>query len=505
MRPFSLRVLRNGRGDTTIMLSLPPIFLLLHIIVTLVLGARIIHRRLHVSTTLLWIILLAVSPIAGPVFYFFFGSHSLGRKRTKTGWAIRQYYQRDFGIGKRRVPRDDLPVSDYLRDLSWMLSVQTGFFPCAGNWHKLYSEARPLVDAIIRDVDAAHSSVYLEFYIVQPAGMIIELLEALERAAGRGVDVRLMVDDFGGRPFFRSDWDDRLVAAGVDVVHSLSVNPIKAFSKRTDLRNHRKLIVIDQDIGYTGSFNLTDPEEFKKGEGFGQWVDVMLRLEGHIVSSLSCLFNTDYIFDATGMDYTQEDLEELADDGDDAPRFANGAAMQLVPSGPEMQRSVIHELIAASIFSAQTSVCVVTPYFVPDETIQLALTSAARRGVRVRLIVPKRVDSLMARHAGEATFDELIKAGVEIYRFTAGMLHTKIVSIDEELTLIGTANVDMRSFYLNLEMTLAVYGSAFGEEIARLLETYVDGSEWLDPVGWAERGRVLRWKEAVLRLASPLL
>ncbi len=487
------------------MLSLPPLFLLLHIIVTLVLSARIIHRRLHVSTTLLWIILLSIFPVGGPIFYFFFGSHSLGRKRTKTGWAIRQYYQRDFGIGKRRMSRDDLPVSDYLQDLSWMLSVQTGFFPTAGNWHKLYSEARPLVDAIIRDVDAAHSSVYLEFYIVQAKGMIVELLEALERAARRGVDVRLMVDDFGGRPFHRGEWSTRLEEAGVDVVRSLSVNPVKAFSKRTDLRNHRKLIVIDQDIGYTGSFNLTDPEKFKEGEGFGEWVDVMLRLEGHIVSSLSCLFNTDYIFDSTGMDYTEADLEELRDDGTDAPVFKHGSAMQLVPSGPEMQRSVIHELITAAIFAARTSVCVVTPYFVPDETIQLALTSAARRGVRVRLIVPKDVDSVMARHAGEATFDELVKAGVEVYRFTDGMLHTKIVTVDEEVTLIGTANVDMRSFYLNLEMTLVVYGSAFGEEIARLLETYVAGSEMLDPQLWEQRGRVLRWKEAVLRLASPLL
>ena len=487
------------------MLPASPLLLLLHIVVTLVLAARIIHRRLSVATTLSWIILLAVLPVVGPVLYFFFGSHSLGRKRTRTGWAIRQYYQRDFGVGKRRVSRDDLPIGDHLQDLSWMLSIQTGFFPCAGNWYKLYSEAPPLIEAMVRDIDAAHTSVYLEFYIVHPAGLILNVLEALERAAQRGVDVRLMVDDFGGRPFFKSDWDERLVAAGVDVVHSLSVNPVKAFSKRTDLRNHRKLIVIDQDIGYTGSFNLTDPIEFKKGEGFGEWVDVMLRLEGHIVSSLSCLFNTDYIFDSTGMDYDMEDLQELADDGDESAFFPKGAVMQLVPSGPEMQRSVIHELISSAIFRAQDSVTVVTPYFVPDETIQLALTSAAHRGVHVRLIVPKRVDSILARHAGESVFDSLVASGVEVHRFTQGMLHTKLVQVDDQMTLIGTANVDMRSFYLNLEMTLCVYGREFAQTVADLVESYIRGSEMLDPQGWEQRGRVLRWKEAVLRLASPLL
>lgn len=487
------------------MLSTSPLLLFAHIIVTVTLSLMIIRRRINVATTLSWIILLAVLPIAGPVLYFLFGSQSLGRKRMKAGWNIRQYYQRDFGIGKRRMAREDLPVADYLQDLSWMLSIQTGFFPAAGNRHTLYTEAPPLIDAIIRDIDGAKTSVYLEFYIVAPDGLILDVLEALERAAGRGIDTRLMVDDFGGRPFFRSDWDERLMKAGVDVVHSLSVNPVKAFSKRTDLRNHRKLIVIDQEIGYTGSFNLTDPVKFKQGEGFGEWVDVMLRLEGHIVSSLSCVFNTDYIFDSQGMDYDQDDLAALSDDGDNTDFFKGGVAMQLVPSGPEMQRSVIHELIVSSIFGARKTVTIVTPYFVPDETIQLALINAAHRGVAVRLIVPKHVDSIMARHAGEATFDSLIGAGIEVFRYTGGMLHTKLVQVDDQMTMIGTANMDMRSFYLNLEMTLCVYDTDFAAEINRLIDDYVSDSEMLDPQSWEQRGWFLRWKENILRLASPLL
>lgn len=487
------------------MLSASPLLLLAHILVTVTLSLIIISRRINVPTTLSWIILLSVLPIGGLILYFLFGSQSLGRKRMKTGWSIRRFYQRDFGIGKRRVARDDMPVENHLRDLSWMASIQTGFFPVAGNRHKLFVEAPPLVDSIIKDINAAQSSVYLEFYIVDPQGSIIGILEALERAVGRGVDVRLMVDDFGGRPFFKSDWDERLTEAGVDVVHSLSVNPIKAFSKRTDLRNHRKLIVIDQTIGYTGSFNLTDPVKFKQDEGFGEWVDVMMRLEGHIVSSLSCVFNTDYIFDSQGMSYDQDDLTALSDDGRETSIFANGSVMQLIPSGPEMQRSVIHELIVASIFAAQESVTIVTPYFVPDDAIQLALRTASNRGITVRLIVPRRVDSFMARHAGESTFDSLIQAGIEIYRFTDGMLHTKLIQIDDQLTLIGTANMDMRSFYLNLEMTLCVYDRGFAEQISQLTNDYISRSEMLDPVAWDKRGPVLRWKENILRLASPLL
>lgn len=487
------------------MLPTSPLLLLLHILVTFSLSLFIISRRINVATTLSWIIVLSVLPIAGPVIYILFGTQSLGRKRDKAGWSIRQYYQKDFGIGKRRVDRNDLPVAKYLQDLSSMLSIQTGFFPASGNRYKLFTESPPLIESIVKDIDAAQDSVYLEFYIVDPQGSITKVLKAMERSAKRGIDTRLLVDDIGGRPFFKSEWSERLKTAGVEVVHSLSVNPIKAFSKRTDLRNHRKLIVIDQEIGYTGSYNLTDPVKFKEGEGYGEWVDVMVRLEGHIVSSLSCVFNTDYIFDSQGLDYTKADLAELSDDGDNQPDYSEGAVMQLVPSGPEMQRSVIHELIAASIFGARHSVTIVTPYFVPDETIQLALVNAAHRGVTVRLIVPKRVDSIMARHAGESTFSSLMEAGVNVYRFTGGMLHTKLVKVDDQLTLIGTANVDMRSFYLNLEMTLCVYDTDFAAQANRLVEQYIEDSEALDPEAWENRGQVLRWKENILRLASPLL
>lgn len=487
------------------MLPSSPIFVLIHALITVGLSLLVIRRRITVSTTLSWIILLAVLPVAGPVLYFLFGNQSLGRRRLNAGLSIRKFYQRDFGIGKRRTNRADLPVTPYLQDVSWMLSMQTGFFPCKGNDYQLFSTAPPLIDAIKTDIDRAKESVYVEFYIVDPHGIVVEILGALERAALRGVDVRIMVDDIGGRPFFRSPWDDRLMKAGADVVHSLSVNPLKSFSKRTDLRNHRKLIVIDQDIGYTGSFNLTDPAIFKKKLGVGEWVDVMVRLEGQIVSSLSCVFNTDYIFDSQGLDYSDDDLEELGDDGGRQPNFQDGASMQLVPSGPEMQRSVIHELIVAAIFGARHSVTIVTPYFVPDDSILLAMENAGRRGIHVRLIVPKKVDSIMARHAGESTFDQLIAAGIEVYRFIGGMLHTKLVIVDDALTLIGTANMDMRSFYLNLEMTLCVYDEDFTQETLAVVDNYVANSELLDPIKWADRGPALRWRENILRLASPLL
>lgn len=487
------------------MLPSSPILILVHILITLIFSLIIISRRINVSTTLSWIIVLSVLPGMGLVLYFLFGSNSRGRKRDKAGASIRNYYQKHFGIGKHRVEREDLPVAEYLQDLSWMLSIQTGFFPTHGNRYTLFTQSPPLITAMVEDIDAATKSVYLEFYIVYPKGSIITVLEALERAALRGIDTRLMVDDIGGRPFFKSKWEKRLIKAGVEIVHSLAVNPIKAFSKRTDLRNHRKLIVIDQTIGYTGSYNLTDPVKFKQGKGFGEWVDVMVRLEGRIVSSLSCVFNTDYIYDSEGLDYTKHALAALSDDVGEFPDYEDGVVMQMVPSGPELQQSVIHELIAASIFGARHSVTIVTPYFVPDETIQLALINAAHRGLQVRLIVPKRVDSLMARHAGESTFDSLIGAGIAVYRFTDGMLHTKLVQIDDELTLIGTANVDIRSFYLNLEMTLCVYDKDFAIKANALVDRYIQRSETLDPDAWRSRGAVLRWKENILRLASPLL
>lgn len=481
-----------------------PITVLLHILTVLVLGLRILYRRMAVNTTLAWLIIIAALPIGGIIFYFLFGDHRLGRKRLKLGERIRNYYQTAYDITEGDVTDAQMSVSPFFEDLSRVVANETGFHPSMGNKIRLFDEAGHIFGALVSDIDQARESCFVEFYIVEAEGRVIQVLEALERAAQRGVTCRFLADDIGSRGFLKSEWYKRLEDAGVELVRSLEVGIIKSFSKRTDLRNHRKLVIIDLSIGYIGSSNLVDPVEFKKEADVGQWVDVMARVEGHIVSSLAVVFNTDFIFDKVGGDYSKETLQQFPRETP-SKEFARDAVLQLIPSGPEMRTSLIYEVVVAALFGARKSISVVTPYFVPDEALVLALTNAARRGIDVVLILPKRIDSIMARHASEAVYDELLEAGVTIRRYQSGMLHTKAILIDDDVSFIGTVNMDMRSFYLNLEVTLAIYDKAFAARLQGTVDHYIARADILDLERWNERPKLKRFKENVLRLAAPLL
>ena len=457
-----------------------------------------------VNTTLAWIIIISAVPIGGVIFYFLFGDHRLGRKRLKQGARIREYYQNAYDISGDDVPDEDMQTATFFEDLSRIVSLETGFHPSMGNKIRLFDEAGHTLTAMIEDIDNAKEHCFLEFYIVEAQGRVIQVMEAIERAALRGVDCRLLADDIGSRLFLKSDWCRRLEAAGVQVERSLEVGVIKSFSKRTDLRNHRKLVIIDQAIGYIGSFNLVDPVEFKKSAEVGQWVDVMARLEGHIVSSLAVVFNTDFIFDTTGGDFTPTHLQQFPS-GTPSKEFSRDAVLQLIPSGPEMRTSLIYEVIVSTLFGARKSITIVTPYFVPDEAIVLALKNAARRGIKVELVIPRKLDSIMARFASEAVYDTLLDAGVIIRRYHVGMLHTKAILIDDSVSFMGTVNMDMRSFYLNLEVTLAIYDVEFAARLRDTIDHYISRSKKLELEKWKERSASRRFCENVLRLAAPLL
>lgn len=481
-----------------------PITLFLHILVVVIFSFRVISRRLAVHTTLAWLMVIAALPVVGLLIYFLFGDHRLGRKRLKLGPKIRQHFQNAYAVEDEHPSRDALEVSDYFKSMCKVITRETGFLPSIGNKIKLYSEAHDVFEALIRDIDAAEKTLFLEFYIIDPQGRVNEVLEAVIRAAKRGVDCRILADDFGSKTFLKSHWPRSLMQTGVRIEASLSVGILKSVSKRTDLRNHRKIIVIDQSIGYTGSLNLADPEFFKRDANVGAWVDIMIRLEGHIVSSLAVVFNTDYIFDHVGTNFDKSDIMKLPQQSP-SENFARDAVLQLIPSGPESYSSLIYEVIVSAIFGAQKSITITTPYFVPDEAIVLALCHAAKRGLMVRIVLPHKVDSIMARYAGQAVFSEMLRAGVEIHRYQGGMLHTKSILIDDDICFVGTVNVDMRSFYLNLEITMAVYDRYFHKALQRVVEGYIEDSHLVDPDLWKQRHFTIRWKENIMRLAGPLL
>lgn len=480
--------------------------LLAHLAIATFFTLRVLYRKLEVNSTLAWIIILYAVPFGGVFIYFLFGDHRLGRKRMKNGERIREIYQKAYGITKQDW-QTSFELNPPFDAFSKSLKSDTGFPVLSSGAYEIITETDEILARMQADIEATTDTCFMEFYIIEPDGRVEDILDAVDKASQRGVECKILADSFGSRAFFTSHWPERLRRSGVEITKSLPVSVIKSFSKRSDLRNHRKILICDQLSAYIGSYNLVDPKHFKAGHGVGQWVDVMMRVTGSIVDAATCVFNTDYLFDSVGLSVSGSDIRSLPlDTAEQAPSspVAN-SLMQLLPSGPEMRHSTIYEFMVAVIFNARKSVRVVTPYFIPDQAIAIALTSAAKRGVDVQIIVPEKLDTILGRYASESSFEELLEAGVKLYKYSGALLHTKLIIIDEDVALFGTMNVDMRSFYLNLELTLVIYDLGAIQEFSAIAEHYKSLCVPLKLADWKKRSAVNRFLENTIRLASPLL
>ena len=448
--------------------------------------------------------MLIAMPIAGPALYLLFGAHTLGERRLKLGRRIRDFYQDAYAVAGDDGA-DTRTMAEPFAAMAESITRETGFPVLERNRHEFLTDAGDILARIRQDIDASLTDCCLEFYIIDPAGRVEVVLDAVLDAAARGVDCKILADDFGSKAFFRSPWPARLRAAGVSVVRSLPVSAIKSFSQRSDLRNHRKLLICDRSVVYVGSFNLVDPHLFKAGSHVGEWIDMVMRIEGQIVDALACVFNADYLLDEPAARVGDTALLALPLERPKSPLPADKVLMQLLPSGPEMPSATIYEFIVAAIFNARRRVRIVTPYFIPDQAVLLALKSAARRGVDVQIIVPEKLDSRLGQYASQSSYDDLLAAGVAIIRFTGGLLHTKAVLIDDDITVFGTVNMDLRSFYLNLELSLIIYETRVNAELDTVIDTYAARGIALNRELWGARPASQRFLENLLRLAGPLL
>ena len=260
------------------------------------------------------------------------------------------------------------------------------------------------------------------------------------------------------------------------------------------------IAVIDHRIAFTGSHNLADPRCFKQGAGVGQWVDATVRLEGPAVEVLAAVFEVDWHQE------TEEPLTAVAPRDEDLRRPAVGpSVVQVLPSGPGDAPFAIQQVVLSAIYAASSELVLSSPYFVPDEPTLRALASAAYGGVRTVLIVPARNDHTMVELACQASYDDLLAAGVEIWEYEAGLLHSKAIVIDRSIAFVGSLNMDMRSFWLNFEVTLLVNDDRFAAELRELLGRYLDQSRRVDHQGWSARPYRRRLLESVVRLAGPVL
>ena len=476
----------------------------IYIAITLGFVIAIIMQRRPVGVSLAWLVLLFALPGAGFVFYLMFGSRRLGMRRMQRMRTLypdyAQWYQH---LAKVIAGRQNIVEATVDHNGIFCLAEKNISVPLLpDNRLKLFHETQAIFDGLLKDIEQAKHSLVIEFYIWEPEGRAKELAEAVMRASKRGVDCMVVLDNVGSHSFHRGVWAKKFRLANISVTASMSVGPLWMLMERIDIRNHRKVLVVDDSIAWSGSFNLVDPALFKQEARVGRWVDAMVRIEGVAAHVLGAVVQWDKALE-TGKEHPSFNREYQFPAGYSVEN--DGASIHILPSGPDVDRQLLHQMLLAAIYESRSELLISTPYFVPDESLLIALKSAAMRGVDVQLLVPEKNDSRMVHYASRSYYQDLLEAGVTIQQFSGGLLHTKCVLVDRSTVLFGTVNLDMRSVWLNYEITMIIYSKTFGQRISVLLEEYIAQSSAVSQENWQQRSFGKKILENTFQLLSPLL
>ncbi len=468
-----------------------------------ILALGVIPENRRPSTGMAWLLLVLLSPGVGLIAFAFFGSNRLDRKR-----RARQHEIKRLIAERAQAVVDDLPeeaAPDYVPSVV-TLNRTLGSLPLrAGNAVQLLPDYGETVAQMTEAVARAERSVHVEFYITAWDRVTDPLFAAMTEAAERGCEVRLLFDHLGSRgiPGYQQMLE-RLEKTGIEWHAMLPIAPLKGKIRRPDLRNHRKLLVVDGRTGFTGSLNLTEPgyNKPKNHKAGREWVELMMRVEGRLVTSLEGIFAQDW-FAETGeiLDVQPAPLVEPAD----RPGQLDDVACQLVPSGPGYPAENNLRLFTTLIYAATRRLSITSPYFVPDESLLYAVTTAAQRGVDVELFVSEVSDQFMVGHAQASYYRALLDAGVRIYLYPAPyILHAKHFTVDDQVAVIGSSNMDMRSFALNYEVSTMLLGPSVVAAMREVQDDYRARSRELTRAEWDDRPWRLRYVDNVMRLTAAL-
>lgn len=475
------------------------LFLTLHILIQIALIVRVLLRpHRQPASRIAWVVVIIIAPVLGILAYLLLGETNIGRRRVE---RMREVLSRlpdvadAAGAGVAKLPVD---VPQRYTPLFQVGKSVNGFDPVGGNRAHLMQDSNVSIASMVADIDAAKDHVHLLFYIWLPDNNGCKVVEALKRAAARGVSCRAIADGLGSRIMTDSEHWKAMREAGVQLATALPIsNPLlRPLQGRIDLRNHRKIVVIDNRITYCGSQNCADPE-FRIKAKYAPWVDAMIRFEGPIAHQNQYLFISDWMVE---MD---EDISSLL--RQPIPQTQSGLPAQVLGSGPTVRYSAMPEIFESLIYAARHELVITTPYYVPDESMQAALCASARRGVDTSIIFPMRNDSWIVGAASRSHYADLLVAGVRIYEYMDGLLHTKSLTIDGEVTLIGSANMDRRSFELNYENNILFYDRSLTADVRQRQESYIASSspvsgEMVERWTWQRR----LWNNTVAML-SPVL
>lgn len=424
--------------------------LLIHLAVM----ARVILRpHREPASRIAWLLMIIALPVLGMIAYLLLGETNIGRRRARRMQEVLDAMPDVAGAPGSGAPDLQARIPDRYQHLFRVGHSVNGFEPVGGNRGQLLADSNASIVSLVADIDAAKDHVHLSFYIWLPDGNGLKVVEALKRAAARGVTCRVMADGLGSRIMIESEHWQAMREARVEATIALPIGNLllRPLLGRIDLRNHRKIVVIDDWITYCGSQNCADPE-FRIKAKYAPWVDALMRFEGPIARQNQYLFASDW------MAHRNEDIRDLL--LRPLPSGESGFAAQVIGTGPTVRNSAMAEVFETLMYTARHELFITTPYYVPDEAMQTALCASGYRGVNTTIILPMRNDSFVVQAASRSYYADLLAAGVRIFEFEGGLLHTKSVTLDGEVTLIGSANMDRRSFDLNYENNILFYDSA---------------------------------------------
>ncbi len=455
----------------------------------------VVSQRRPPASTIAWILALSFLPLLGFLVYYFLGPRRFDRKKRRRAKA--QQVVKGASLEGSEAPAAEVKEQEE-GPAQFLIKMNLGALGASAKLRRAalrpyFAGADKYAD-LIEDIAAAKDHINMEYYIWEPDQIGTRLRDALVDSAKSGVAIRLHLDGVGSAQAGKRFWRP-LTEAGGEVVH---FNRFALRRRSGNFRTHRKIVVIDGLIGYSGGMNITDVQS-SEFHGEDAWRDTHLRLEGPAVRGLQIVFNEGW-FDSTG-----EILE--------GPKFfpapsetpGDAPCVQIVSSGPDENRNAVHKLLATSIFACHHRVYLTTPYFVPDPTTCDALGAAALRGADVRIIVPKKNDLKVIGAASRSYYPLLLDMGVRIFEYGPQMVHAKTLVVDELLAVIGTANADNRSFRLNFEVVVACYDRPLCERLVEEFKLDLEKTVEVTKETLLAYGRPRRLGQSFARLISPLL
>ena len=488
------------------------IILVLFYILSVIVSIELILENRDPSKTLVWILIFMIFPFVGILAYAVLGrnirkikmkeTYKMANNMRKENLLFNLDEMQELAKGQSSMIKEGkLPYSEnidfrVLRIVSLLLN--TGIFPFTLNNNvEIYVDGNEKFKNLIKDIQNAKDHIHLEYFIIKDSKIGEKIKSELIKKAKDGVKVRIIYDDVGcWRFWFHRKFFNEMKNYGIEIVPYLKGKITIPIGGQLNYRNHRKIVVVDGQIGYTGGINIGD-EYVGKNKKFGYWRDTHIRIEGTSVYMLQMIFLTDWYYNTKEVLLKEHLFPKL--------EIKGNSMMQIVASGPDSDWESMHYAYFYAICQAKKSIYIETPYFIPDESLLKALKCAALSGVELIILFPKIADHKIVNTASYSYFQEILESGGKVYLYNKGFLHSKVIIIDDFMASTGSANMDLRSFKLNFEVNAFIYDAKLIEEIKNNFIEDLQNSEELERVKFENRKTNVKVKESISRLFSPIL